>query len=126
MMGEPKEGLTILDEALELVAKTDERHWEAELYRMQANLQLMLGNENEAEASLEKALEVARRQSAKSWELRSAIDLAQLKQKQGKLDEARQVVGEVYAWFSEGFDTPELKLAKALCATEATNSTILN
>jgi len=126
MMGKPKEGLTFLEEALELVSKTDERHWEAELYRMQANLQLMLGNENEAEASLEKALEVARRQSAKSWELRSAIDLAQLKQKQGKLDEARQVVGEVYAWFSEGFDTPELKLAKALCATEATNSTILN
>ena len=115
MLGEPKEGLIILNEAFDMVEKTNEHHFEAELYRMRATLQLMLGNENEAEASLEKALEIARLQHAKSWELRSAIDLAHLRLRQGRADEARQVVSEIYAWFSEGFDTPELRQARELC-----------
>jgi predicted ATPase len=57
---------------------------------------------------------VARRQSAKSWELRATTSLARLWQKQGKLDVARQMLAEVYCWFTEGFDTADLKEAKAL------------
>ena len=81
---------------------------------MRSTLQQMLGRDDAAEASLKKALEVARKQNARSWELRAAIDLARLWRKQGKLDEARQVVQEVYVWFSEGFDTPDLIEAREL------------
>ena len=111
---QPKEGLATLTEALALVEDTDERHWEAELYRLRAELLLMQGDDAEAEASLERALEVARGQSAKSWELRVAIDLARLWQKQGRIDEAREMLSEVYCWFTEGFDTPDLIEAKDL------------
>lgn len=113
-VGHLVEGLTTLDEALALVEETDERHWEAELYRLRAELLLMQGDDAEAEASLERALEVARGQSAKSWELRVAIDLARLWQKQGRIDEAREMLSEVYCWFTEGFDTPDLIEAKDL------------
>ena len=81
----------------------------------------MMGDETEAEASFHQAescfqhaIEVARRQSAKSWELRAAMSLSRLWQKQGKREEARQLLAEVYGWFTEGFDTPDLKEAKAL------------
>jgi predicted ATPase len=112
--GRPEEGLTTLAEAFALVEETDERHQEAELYRLRAELLLMQGDEAEAEASLHKAVEVARRQQAKSWELRAAIGLARLWQQQGRMDEARQMLAEVYGWFTEGFDTPDLQEAKAL------------
>jgi predicted ATPase len=112
--GHPEEGLTTLAEALALVEQTDERHWEAELYRLRAELLLMQGDEDEAEASFQEAIEVARRQQAKSWELRATTSLARLWQKQGRVDEARQMLAEIYGWFTEGFDTPDLKEAKAL------------
>ncbi len=112
--GQPVEGLTTLAEALTLVEETDERHWEAELYRLKAELLLMQGDDAEAERSLHKALEVARRQQAKSWELRATVSLCRLLQKQGKQEEARQLLSEIYGWFTEGFDTPDLKEAKAL------------
>jgi predicted ATPase/DNA-binding SARP family transcriptional activator len=112
--GHPGEGLITLAEALVLVEDTDERHWEAELYRLQAELLLAQGDEAEAEASLLKAIEVARRQSAKSWELRATVSLCRLWQKQGRVDEARQMLAEIYGWFTEGFDTPDLRNAKAL------------
>jgi len=112
--GHPEEGLTTLAEALALVEETGERHWEAELYRLRAELLLMQGDDAEAEASLQKAIEVARRQSAKSWELRATVSLCRLWQEQGRLDEARQMLAEIYGWFTEGFDTPDLQEAKAL------------
>ena len=112
--GQPEEGLTTLDEALVLVERTDERHWEAELYRLRAELLLMQGDEAEAEASLHRAIDVARRQSARSWELRATTSLARLWQKQGKRAEAHQVLAEIYGWFTEGFDTADLKKARAL------------
>jgi predicted ATPase len=68
----------------------------------------------EAEAYFHKAIEVARRQSAKSFELRATMSLARLWQRQGKKDEARQMLAEIYGWFTEGFDTADLKEAKAL------------
>jgi predicted ATPase len=74
----------------------------------------MQGAEDAAETSLQKAIEVARRQQARSWELRATTSLARLLQKQGKQEEARQVLAEIYGWFTEGFGTPDLKEAKAL------------
>jgi tetratricopeptide (TPR) repeat protein len=112
--GHPEEGLTTLDEALALVEETDERLWEAELYRLRGELLLMQGDDVEAEISLKKAIGIARQQKAKSWELRASTSLARLWQKQGKVDETGQMLGEIYGWFSEGFDTPDLREAKAL------------
>jgi predicted ATPase len=114
--GQPEEGLATLSEALAFVEQTDQRHSEAELYRVRAELLLMQGQdaEAEAEASLHKAIEVARRQSAKSWELRATTSLARLWHTQGRTDEAYWMLEEVYGWFTEGFDTADLKEARAL------------
>ena len=112
--GHPEEGLTTLDEALALVEETDERLYEAELYRLRAELLLMQGDDGGAEDSLSKAIEVAQRQKEKSWELRATTVLAHLWQKQGKVDEAGQMLGEIYGWFTEGFETPDLIEARAL------------
>jgi adenylate cyclase len=112
--GQIEEGFRTLDEALSFVEETGERHWEAELYRQQAELLLMRRDEAEAEASLHKAIAISRRQGAKSWELRATTDLARLWQRQEKTGEAKQVLAHVYGWFTEGFDTLDLKEAKAL------------
>jgi predicted ATPase len=112
--GHPEEGLTSLDQALTLVEETGERHWEAELHRLRGQLLLMQGAQAEAEAAFHKAIEVARRQQAKSWELRATISLCRLWQQQGRVDEARQTLAEIYGWFTEGFDTPDLREARRL------------
>jgi predicted ATPase len=112
--GQPEDGLATLAEALALVEETGERHWEAELYRLKGELSLMQGDEAEAEASLQKAVEVALHQQAKSWELRATVALSRLWQKQGKSAEPRRILEEIYGWFTEGFDTADLKEAKAL------------
>ncbi len=72
------------------------------------------GDEAEVEACFHRAIEVARRQQAKSWELRATVSLCRLWQKQGKTEEARKILQEIYDWFTEGFDTKDLKEAKAL------------
>jgi predicted ATPase len=113
-VGQPGEGLATLAEALAMVEETDERYCEAELYRLKGQLLLAQGDDAEAEASFRRAIEVARRQSAKSWELRAAVSLARLWQQQGRIDEARQMLAEIYGWFTEGFGTPGLKEAEAL------------
>jgi DNA-binding SARP family transcriptional activator/predicted ATPase len=112
--GQPKEGLATLAEALALVEETGERHWEAELYQVRAELLLMQGDDAGAEASLHEAIEVARRQQAKLWELRAATGLPRLWHKQGRMDEARQLLEQTYGWFTEGFDTPDLVEAREL------------
>jgi predicted ATPase/DNA-binding winged helix-turn-helix (wHTH) protein len=114
--GQPEAGLTVLAEAVTLVAETEERWWEAELYRLQGALLLRLQNPNvsQAEARFQQALAVARRQQAKSLELRAALSLSRLWQQQGKRAEARQLLREIYSWFTEGFDTADLQEAKAL------------
>jgi predicted ATPase len=81
---------------------------------VQGELLLMQGDEAEAEASLHRAIEVARQQNAKSWELRSTTSLARLWQRQSKRGEARLILAQIYNWFTEGFDTADLKEAKAL------------
>jgi DNA-binding SARP family transcriptional activator/predicted ATPase len=109
-----EEGLSVLAEALAQVEETDERCYEAELHRLKGELLLMQGDKTEAEASFHQAIEVARRQCAKSWELRATVSLCRLWQQQGRMDEARQMLAEIYGWFTEGFDTPDLQEAKAL------------
>jgi predicted ATPase len=111
-----EEGLDTLAEALSLVEETDERYMEAELYRLRAELLIMQGNEEEASSSLHRAIDVARRQSARSWELRATTSLARLWRRQGRIDEARQALAAIYHWFTEGFDTPDLREAGALLA----------
>jgi predicted ATPase len=112
--GRLAEGLATLNETLAEVEKTDERFCEAELYRLQGGYLLMQGNESQAEASLHRAIDVARQQEAKAWELRAVMALSRLWHRQGKTAEARQMLGQIYGWFSEGFDTPDLMEAKAL------------
>jgi predicted ATPase len=114
-VGQPAEGLTLLDEALALVDKGDLRYHEPELYRLKGELSLMAGQDEVAvEADLRRALDIARRQDAKSLELRAAMSLSRLWLKAGKSNEARQLLAEVYDWFTEGFDTGDLQEAKAL------------
>jgi len=89
--------------------------WEAELYRLKGELLLMQGaDEAGVEACFQRAIDVARRQSSKSLELRAAASLSRLWQKQGKKEEARELLQEIYGWFTEGFGTADLKEAKAL------------
>jgi predicted ATPase len=114
--GQPEAGLEILTEALVLIAETEERWWEAELYRLQGAwlLQLPSPDVGQAEACFQQALDVARGQEAKSLELRAAINLARMWQSQGKSTAAYELLAPVYGWFTEGFDTTDLQAAKAL------------
>jgi predicted ATPase len=115
-MGQPEAGLKALAEALTLVDATGERWYEPELYRLKGELLLQQSSDNqtEAEACFHKALEIARTQQAKSFELRTATSLARLWQQQGKRQEAYDLLAPVYGWFTEGFDTVDLKEAKEL------------
>jgi predicted ATPase len=114
--GQAKDGLTILDEALGLVHRTGERHGEADLYRLKGELLLALSaaNQPEAEVCFRQAIAIARSQGAKSWELRAVLSLSRLYHQQGKTEEARQMLAEIYGWFTEGFDTADMQEAKAL------------
>jgi predicted ATPase/class 3 adenylate cyclase len=114
MLGQSMEGLKFLDEALEIVDTTDERESEAELLRVRGYLLRAIGDQPAAERSFHQAIAVAERQSAKLLELRASTGLARLWRKQGKHADARSVLAAVYNWFTEGFDTPVLKDAKAL------------
>jgi tetratricopeptide (TPR) repeat protein len=124
-MGQIEEGWTALEEALKIRPKYGERYWEADLYRLKGELLLTqersrlqaVGFSEKAEEAEEcflNAIDTARELSAKSFELRAATSLARLWQRQGKKEEARQMLAEIYGWFTEGFDTADLKDAKAL------------
>ena len=116
----------MLAEAVALVPKTGERLYEAELYRLKGELTLQQqskvqspqpptpSTQAEAEACFLQAIDSSRRQHARLWELRAAVSLARLWQQQGKSQEARQLVAEIYGRFTEGFATADLKEAKAL------------
>jgi len=113
---QPEEGLTVLVEALAIVDNTGERHWEAELHRRKGEFLLEQHGQKvgQAKECFWKALGIARRQQAKSLELRAAMSLSRLWQQEGKQEEAHQLLAEIYGWFTEGFDTADLKEAKAL------------
>jgi predicted ATPase len=121
--GQPEEGLRILTEALDVVQHSEGRCYTAELYRLKGEFLLaqaghgQQGKDHQWEdpaACLQHALTLARRSQAKWWELRAAMSLSRLWQRQGKHDAARQVLAEVYGWFTEGFDTTDLQEAQAL------------
>jgi adenylate cyclase len=116
LQGDPETGLAVLTEALTLVDKTGERWCESELYRLKGELLLQQSSDNQAEAesSFHYALDIARNQQAKSFELRTTSSLARLWQQQGKRQEAHDLLAPVYGWFTEGFDTADLKDAKTL------------
>jgi class 3 adenylate cyclase/predicted ATPase len=115
-MGQPEAGLTVLAEALVHVEHTGECYYEAEIHRLKGALLLQQSSANQAEAEhcFHHAIAIAQNQQAKSWELRAATSLARLWQSQGKRQEAHDLLAPVYGWFTEGFDTADLKDAKAL------------
>jgi predicted ATPase len=115
-LGHPEDGLQALAEAHTLVEQQEERWWEAEVCRLRGVLLLRQpgASQAEAEAWLQRALDVARHQEAKSLELRAAMSLSRLWQLQGKQAEAHALPAPIYGWFTEGFDTADLREAKAL------------
>ena len=109
-----EEAVTQSDAALEIVEKTGVRWLAAELHRNKGQLLLRQGHTEAAEELYLKALSIAREQEAKLWELRAAVSLTQLRRDQDRHAEARDRLAPVYGWFTEGFDTPDLKDAKTL------------
>jgi predicted ATPase len=110
--GDSETGQQLLAEAFAVVQRTEERYWEAELYRLQGEWleqEAERLQRAEAEAPFLRALEVARSQHAKSLELRAAMSLGRLWQEQGRRDDARTLLAPVYHWFTEGFDTADLQ-----------------
>jgi predicted ATPase len=114
--GQAAAGLDIVAEALDRVERTKGRWLEADLHRLRGELLLAVAEpeQPEAEACFRRALAVAREQGAKMWELRAATSLARLWTEQGRRAEAHNLLAPLYGWFTEGFDTPDLKEAKAL------------
>jgi class 3 adenylate cyclase/predicted ATPase len=114
-VGQIDAALNAVDEVLPL-AQTEDRYYEAELNRLRGELLLMqdASNSPQAEQYFRTAIEIARRQSAKSWELRATTSLARLLRDTNRRDEARAMLADIYDWFTEGFDTADLKDAKAL------------
>jgi predicted ATPase len=112
--GQVEEAGTLLDDALQLVERTLERWFAAELNRLKGLLLLCQGRTEAAEDLYRKALSIAQDQEAKLWELRAAASLARLRRDQGRRAEARDLLAPVYGWFTEGFGTPDLTEAKAL------------
>jgi predicted ATPase len=113
-LGHVEAGLSHLADAAQIIEATDERCNEAELHRLRGELLIATGDQSAAEESYLHALGVAQRQSAKLFELRASTSLARLWRDQGKRTEARDLLAPIYGWFTEGFDTPDLKEAKAL------------
>ena len=130
--GQPAQGLALIEEAVGDANRTGQRLYEADLHRIKGELLIAdcgmrnaeSGRENpqseirnlqsEAEDCFRHAIDCARRQSAKSWELRAALSLSRLWRGQGKRADARTLLAEIYGWFTEGFETRDLKEAKAL------------
>ena len=115
-LGQLDETWRCLGKATSLVESTKERWCEAEVHRQAGEIALISPERDtaKAEAYFERALAVARTQQAKSWELRAAMSMARLWRDQGKRDEARELLAPVYGWFTEGFETLDLKEAKTL------------
>jgi predicted ATPase len=114
-IGKPEAALASAAAGLEAVEKTGGAPLEAELHRLKGEALLAgAGTLSEAETAIEQGIDVARRQNAKSWELRGAMSLARLRRQQGRPREAAALLAPILGWFTEGFDTADLKEAKAL------------
>jgi predicted ATPase len=113
--GRAEEGLASIDEAQAEARAHNERWWNAELHRLRSELLLMRGADaSDVEAAILRAIEIARSQQARSLELRAAMSLARFYIKHHRSDDARQQLSDLYAWFTEGFDTPDLQAARLL------------
>ncbi|AMN39126.1 adenylate/guanylate cyclase domain-containing protein [Rhodoplanes sp. Z2-YC6860] len=113
-LGQTKAALDMLGDALQAANTTNEKFFAAELYRQRGEMLLAQGRAGEAESELQAALTIARNQQARLWELRAATSLGKHWHDAGKSSEARALLQPIYSWFSEGFDTADLKAAKAL------------
>jgi DNA-binding winged helix-turn-helix (wHTH) protein/predicted ATPase len=118
--GQPEAGLRAVNEALRLVETTEVRWWEAELHRVKGTLLLQLPtpDAHQAEACFRQALDIAHAQQAKALELRAAVSLSRLWQRQGQPEAARNLLAPIYGWFTEGFDTPDLQEARTLLGVQ--------
>ena len=114
--GQTVDGLNVVNDAIARTQLSECRCYEAELHRIKGELLITqpVPSEEQAEGCFREAIKVARGQSAKSLELRAAMSLCRLRQRQGKTAEAQQLLGDIYGWFTEGFETADLKAAKAL------------
>jgi predicted ATPase len=115
-LGQFDDAWRVISDAMTATEASNNRWFEAEIDRVAGEIELLAPERDAAKARayLEGALSVARRQQAKSWELRAAMSLARLWRDQGKVKEARKLLAPVYGWFTEGFDTRDLKEAKVL------------
>src|SRR5262249_11787914 len=115
-LGQPDDARRCIDDAIDKIKKSKEKWSESELHRIAGEITRLapVPDAVKAEAYFERALAVARQQQAKSWELRAAMSLARLWRDQGKVQQARELLAPVYGWFTEGFDTRDLKEAKVL------------
>jgi tetratricopeptide (TPR) repeat protein len=111
--GRVEEGLAVLNEAIARSAAQQQRFCEPELHRLKGELFRLSGAADDAAKSMREAIAIAQGQEAKSWELRATTSLARLLEKQGRRDEACTILAEIYGWFTEGFDTADLRDAKA-------------
>jgi len=114
--GQDKEALRVLNEALEISERTGERYYAAELHRLKGELHFGASDLTAAKCCFQQALALARSQNARSLELRAGLSMARLYQSQSKHDEAANLLAPIYARFTEGFDTADLRAAKALLA----------
>ena len=115
-LGQPDDARRCIADAIDKVERSKEKWCEAEVHRIAGEIALksFAPDAEKAEAYFDRALSVARQQQAKSWELRAAMSMARLWRDQGKPQQARELLTPVYGWFTEGFDTLDLKEAKAL------------
>ena len=115
-LGQHEDASRCIHDAIDKVERSKEKWCEAEVHRIAGEIALksLAPGPEKAEAYFARALAVARQQQAKSWELRAAMSIARLWRDQGNRDEARDLLAPVYGWFTEGFDTLDLKEAKAL------------
>jgi predicted ATPase len=119
-VGRAEDGLALVAEAIAIVDRNQESAWEAELYRLKGELTLQSRGHGQAakfdtaEGCFRRAMAVAGRRRAKSWQLRAAISLARLQRRRGERGDAIQRITEIHGWLTEGFDTKDLREAKAL------------